>query len=53
MKRLASHYSSLGVDVLFKYHPTLEEYLGQEYDDDLISRVRPPSATFISPTQTC
>jgi hypothetical protein len=39
MERLEKHYAALGVEVLFKNHPKLEEYLRERYDDELVSSV--------------
>jgi hypothetical protein len=50
MKRIETHYSNLSVNILFKHHPRLEESLGQKYDDKLVTRVRPPSNSFASPS---
>jgi hypothetical protein len=40
MMRLERHYAALGVDVLFRHHPKLEEYLKEEFDETFISSVR-------------
>jgi hypothetical protein len=42
MERLANHYMALGIEVLFKRHPRLEDYLRASYDDGLVAKVRPP-----------
>ena len=43
IEKIERYYSSLGVDLLFKHHPKLEEYLRQSFDDGLVGLVRLPS----------
>ena len=53
MKRLETHYSALSVEVLFKTHPDLRDYLEKGFDDDLVSEVRLSSCTSTSPVSVC
>jgi hypothetical protein len=39
MERLGMHYAALSVELLFKHHPRLEEYLAERYDDKLVTTV--------------
>jgi len=48
MERLERHYSALGIELLFKHHPGLEEYLKAEYDDDFVSEVHSSSCSVAS-----
>jgi hypothetical protein len=48
MERLEKHYVALGIELLFKSHPKLEEYLRERYDDKLVSEVCSSSRNFPS-----
>jgi hypothetical protein len=52
MMKLERHYTALGVEVLFRHHPKLEEYLKGEFDETLVSKVRLPFhiPSLITPT---
>jgi hypothetical protein len=39
IQKIETYYLSLGVDVLFKRHPKLEQYLRETFDDKLVARV--------------
>jgi len=48
--KIERYYSSLGVDLLFKHHPKLEEYLKQNFDDKLVGLVCLPSYILTIPS---
>lgn len=39
IKNIEIYYVSLGVEVLFKQHPKLEQYLTESFDDKLVAKV--------------
>ena len=39
IKKIETYYLSLGIDVLFKQHPKLEQYLMDNFDNKLVARV--------------
>jgi len=48
--KIERYYSSLGVNLPFKHHPKLEEYLKQSFDDKLVGLVCLPSYILTIPS---
>lgn len=40
IEKIETYYSSLGIDVLFKHIPKLQQHMRAKYDDDLVTEVQ-------------